>query len=83
MLNLSLKRLQITKVKEVNESLYKRILIVDSKESNRNRTGCFLFSCVNLAMYLMGIHPWVITPYGLYKYLVHRKHENIINVEVL
>jgi len=83
MLNLSFNHLRIKNVKEIDGKRYKKILIVEGHVGGIGRIGFFPFSCVKLAAYVMGIHPWVITPYGLYKYLTHKKHKNIISVEAI
>lgn len=83
LLNLTFNHLWVNGVDQIDTAFYKKILIVESKAEKGTRVGFFPFSCVKLAAYIIGIHPWCLTPYGLYRSILYGRHKNITNVEVI
>lgn len=68
-------------VEEINIKKYSKMLIIKSTHQYKKRFGLYPFSCVKLAAYIIGIHPWVFTPYGLYKTLKMGGYSNITYME--
>lgn len=68
---------------EDGDPINDRVLIVHSKRTRKMlpRIKISPFTCVTLACYAIGTHPFVFTPYGLYNALKTRKFDTIVSVE--
>ena len=76
----------INKEKEVNIVL--SVVMAQTRSNNNVINWVFMhiprrFDCVSMALYVLGIHSFTGTPYGVYKKLIMKKTKNIISVEEL